>query len=46
MIKEIDHNGNGVIEPAEFDHDLKQQDLSQCLKNALENTSKVHVKKA
>ena len=23
VIKEIDHNGNGVIEPAEFDHDLK-----------------------
>ena len=23
MLKEIDRNGNGVIEPAEFDHDLK-----------------------
>ena len=23
MLKEIDTNGNGVIEPAEFDHDMK-----------------------
>jgi hypothetical protein len=23
MLKEIDHNGNGIIEPAEFDHDLE-----------------------
>ena len=23
MLTEMDHNGDGVIEPAEFDHDLK-----------------------